>query len=141
MKNPKDTDTKPSEMFVNALSGFGVGSPDKECEWCGRVHLCVHSKDMNDWDYAGETWEQCCERRHKEEPDNIILHYNCDSVSAHEMNGIMFVIDCPCNGLYRYEQFIWNHKDTIRNYLKDRIDFEYRIAEEQLTINKLKGIS
>ena len=143
MKKPKDTDTKPSDMFINALSGYGVGSPDKECEWCGREHLCVDSRDMNDWnkdDPDGETWAECCERRYKEDPDNIVLHYGYDSVSAHEMNGIMFVIDCPCNGLYRYEQFIWNHKDTIRNYLKDRIDFEFRIAQEQLTINKLKGI-
>lgn len=144
MKNPKDTDTKPSEMFINSLAEGGVGSPDKECDWCGREHLCVDSRDMLDWpckDNDYETWADSCERRHKENPDTVVLHYGYDCVEAQEMNGMMFVIGCPCNGLYRYEQFIWNHRNTIRNYLKVRIEQEHRWAEEQLTLNKLAGIS
>jgi hypothetical protein len=145
-KNPKDSDKKPSDMFVNALSGFGVGSDNIECGWCGREHLCPDT-DYNHYDddecSAEESkfrYRQYCEEEQKKHPDKIVLHYDCDSISGQEMNGIMFVIDCPCNGLYRYEAFIWENKDTIRNYLKVRIEQEHQWAEEQLTLNKLAGI-
>jgi len=146
MKNPKDSDTKPSDMFINALSGYGVGSDNLECGWCGREHLWPDS-DYNHYDDDECTAEESkiryrayCEEEQKKNPDGIVLHYDCDGISAQEMNGIMFVLDCPCNGLYRYERFIWDHKDTIRNYLKVRIEQEHQWAEEQLTLNKLAGI-
>lgn len=140
--NPKDSNLSPSEMFLDSLSGYGIGSPDIECAWCGREHLCVNSRFMDDWDHDNsESWEDLCISRHKENPENVVLHYDCDSVSAHEMNNIMFVVGCPCNGLQRYEQFIWDHRQTIRNYLKVRIEQEHAWAEQELTLNKLAGIS
>jgi len=147
MTNPKDTKEKPSDMFIDSLSGFGVGSDNLECGWCGREHLCPDT-DYNHYDddecSAEESkfrYRQYCEEEHKKRPDEVVLHYEVDGINAREMNGIMFVLDCPCNGLYRYENFIWTHKDTIRNYLKVRIETEHRWAEEQLTLNKLAGIS
>lgn len=145
-KNPRDSDTKPSDMFINALSGYGVGSDNLECGWCGRTHLCPDT-DYNHYDddecSAEESmfrYRQYCEEEFKKYPDKIVLHYDVDCISAQEMNGIMFVLDCPCNGLYRYENFIWEQKDTIRKYLKVRIEQEYEWAEQQLTLNKLAGI-
>lgn len=146
MKNPKDSDKKPSDMFINALSGYGVGSDNLECGWCGREHLCPDT-DYNHYDddecSAEESmfrYRQYCEEEYKKRPNEVVLHYDVDGISAQEMNGIMFVLGCPCNGLYRYEQFIWENKDTIRNYLKVRIEQEYEWAEQQLTLNKLAGI-
>jgi len=146
MKNPKDSDKAPSEMFMNALSGYGVGSDSLECGWCGRAHLCPDT-DYNHYDddecSAEESkirYKEYCEAEHTKNPGNVVLHYDCDGISAQEMNGIMFVLDCPCNGLHRYEAFIWENKDTIRKYLKVRIEQEHRWAEEQLTLNKLAGI-
>lgn len=146
-KEYRKDDEKPSDMFINALSGFGIGSNDIECGWCGRQHFCPDT-DYSHYDDDECTLEESrdryrayCEEERKKNPEGIVLHYDCDSVSAQELNGIHFVIDCPCNGLTRYEKFIWAEKNTIRKYLKDRIEQEYQWAEEQLTINVLLGIS
>jgi hypothetical protein len=137
-KEYRKDDRKPSDMFINAMSGFGVGSSDITCGWCNRLHLCPDASCYQDEEDG--SWKEYCNEEYAENPEGVILHYDCDSVSAGEMNGIMFVYDCPCNGLSRYETFIWSHKDTIRNYLKSRIEQEHRWAEEQLTLNKLAGI-
>ena len=147
-KEYRKDDKKPSEMFVNAMQGFGVGSDQLECGWCGRMHYCPDTFNDppdydgmdDDYDMRKKKFSEYCEEEKKNDPDGVILHYDCDSVSAGEMNGIMFVYDCPCNGLSRYETFIWENKDTIRNYLKVRIEQEHKWAEEQLTLNKLAGI-
>lgn len=131
----------PSEMFMNSLSGFGIGSPDLECGWCGRLHLCPESESYQQDEGGVEGWKEECLQNYKDNPDGVVLHYGWDSISGREFNGIMFVDDCPCNGLSRYEKFIWAEKDTIRNYLKTRIDYEFDLAQQQLSINKLKGIS
>lgn len=140
-KEYRKDDKAPSDMFVNALSGFGVGSPEITCGWCDRTHLCPESESYQQDEDGGEGWKEECEQQHKEDPEGVILHYDCDYVSGQELNGITFVIGCPCNGLTRYEKFIWNERDTIRKYLKVRIEQEHQWAEEELTKNKLAGIS
>jgi len=140
-KEYRKDDEKPSEMFTNALSGYGVGSPDLTCGWCGREHLCPTSESYTRDEDGGKGWEEDCVRQHKEDPEGVILHWEYDCVSGQELNGIMFVLDCPCNGLTRYEKFIWAERDTIRNYLKVRIEQEHQWAEQELTKNKLAGIS
>ena len=145
-KEYRKDDKKPSDMFVNALSGYGVGSDYIECGWCGREHYCPDTEynHYDDDDCSAEQsmlrYRSFCEEEHSKNPNGVILHYDCDGISAQELNGIMFVIDCPCNGLSRYETFIWENKNTIRNYLKVRIEQEHKWAEEQLTLNKLAGI-
>ncbi len=134
-------DKAPSAMFMRALSGFGVGSPDLTCGWCDRLHLCPTSQSYQQDEDGGKGWEEDCVEQHKENPDGVVLHWEWDSISGHELNGILFVEDCPCNGLTRYETFIWAEKDIIRRYLKDRIQHEFDLAQQQLTINKLMGIS
>jgi len=147
MKEYRRDDKKPSEMFINALSGYGTGSGHLECGWCGREHLCPDT-DYNHYDDDECTAEESkvryrayCEEEFKKNPDGIVLHYDCDLLSGQSLNNIIFVVDCPCNGLTRFEEFIWAEKDTIRKYLKVRIEQEYQWAEEQLTLNKLAGIS
>jgi len=138
MKEYRKDDEKPSEMFINALSGYGIGSSDLTCGWCNRLHLCPDASHYRDEEDG--TWKGYCEEEYQNNPAGVVLHYECDAISAHEINDILFVIDCPCNGLARYETFMWNHKDTFRNYLKVRIEQEHRWAEEQLTLNKLAGV-
>ena len=129
---------KPSDMFVNAMSGHGIGSPDLTCGWCDRLHLCPDASCYRDEEDG--SWREYCNEEKKNNPEGVILHYDCDGISAQEFNGIMFVWGCPCNGLTRYEKFIWNERDTIRNYLKVRIEQEAEWAEQELTKNKLAGI-
>jgi len=138
MKNPKDVDQKPSEMFMEAMSGFGVGSPDLTCGWCNRLHLCPDASCYKDEEDG--SWKEYCEEEKQRNPDNVVLHYDWDAISGHTINNILFVDDCPCNGITRYETFIWGERNIIRTYLKARIEQEYRWAEEELTLNKLAGI-
>ena len=132
---------KPSEMFINAMQGFGVGSDEIECGWCGRYHMAPDNDYDERDDMDRQQYKEYCEEQKKNNPDGVVLHYDCDSISAQEFNGIMFVWGCPCNGLTRYERFIWAERDTIRNYLKVRIEQEHQWAEQELTKNKLAGIS
>ena len=140
-KEYRKDDEKPSDMFVNALSGYGIGSPEVTCGWCDRDHLCPTADTYARDNDGGEGWQYYCEEEYKNNPEGVVLHWDYDSVSAQEINGILFVIDCPCNGLTRYEKFIWAERDTIRNYLKVRIEQEHQWAQQELTKNKLAGIS
>jgi hypothetical protein len=67
------------------------------------------------------------------------LHWDYDSVLSRELNGIKFVIGCPCNGLSRFEKFIWNERNAIREYLSKRINQEYEWAQQEKTKNVLAG--
>lgn len=134
-------------MFVDSLRGAGIGADELTCDHCGRVHMCPDYDPGMDW-YNDEPLEDSqaahrtyCEEVHKNNPSGVILHYDCDSVLGRYLDNVLFVIDCPCNGLYRYENFIWQNKDTIRTYLKSRIDQEYQWAQEELVKNKLSGIA
>jgi hypothetical protein len=73
-------------------------------------------------------------------PDSVLIHYDVDFVAAKNLHGIAFVLECPCNGLSKYEEFIWNNKEEIEAYLKVRTAQEIQWAQEQLSVNKLKGV-
>ena len=131
------TDVKPSEFFIDALNGGGSSSV--YCA-CGRQHYApenlLASSDEDDYK---SMLEDVTEEKRKD-PDGVVIHTDTDFVYAKDIDNRTFVVDCPCNGLRKYEDWIWNNKDVIRDYLKDRIEQEYRWAEEQLTLNKLAGI-
>lgn len=139
-KTYRKDDDPPSEIFVNALYGYGVGSSELTCNWCDRLHLCPESESYLGDDDGGLGWKNYCEEEHKNNPEGVVLHYDCDAVSGQTLNNIQFVLGCPCNGLSRYEKFIWAERDTIRRYLKSRIDSEYEFAQQEKTKNKLAGI-
>lgn len=139
-KKEYKTDPKPpSDLFVRSIQN-GHGSPDMECGWCGRMHLCPTSDSYRQDEDGGKGWEEECVEQHKENPEGVILHWDWDHVMGYALNGINFVEDCPCNGLSRYETFIWAERNTIREYLKKRIDLEYDLAQQEKTKNKLAGI-
>lgn len=146
----KDTDTKPSEMFLDSMSEGGIGSEMMTCEWCDRLHLCpdfIPDLSLYWGDSLGSREKDAhehklyCEDEYKKNPTGVVLHYDCDCVVGRYLNNKLFVLTCPCNGLYRYEEFIWSHRNTIRTYLKERIEQEASWAEQELTLNKLAGIS
>lgn len=135
-----DIDKAPSEMFLDSMQEGGVGSEELICDWCGRLHLCpdYESEYMDEGEQ--ELHKAECERQYKENPDKVVLHYDADCIIGRNLNSKLFVIGCPCNGLTRYEIFIWEHRNTIRNYLSTRIRQEHEWAEQELTRNKLAGI-
>lgn len=138
-KKYKTDERKPSELFMDALDG-GYGSDDMVCDWCRRLHLCPDNEYVERNDMDREQYRQYCMTEKENNPEGVILHYDCDSVMGHTINGIKFVDGCDCNGLSRYEDFIWRERNIIRSYLKKRIELEYNLAEQELTKNKLAGI-
>lgn len=140
-KTYRTDETPPSDMFVDSID-FGIGSAYMECGWCGREHFCPDS-DYDPPDYGTDDdeaeWRKHCEQEFKENPKGVVLHYDTDSIVGKQLNGITFVVGCPCNGLSRFEKFIWNDRVTIRNYLLLRVNQEYQWAKEEKTLNKLAG--
>lgn len=136
------TDPKPpSDMFLDVISGTnGHGSDEMECGWCGRNHMCPDNEYAERNGHDREEYRLYCEEEKKKDPEGVVLHYDCDSVDGCEFNSINFVLSCPCNGLAKYEIFIWAERDIIRKYLKERVDLEYDRALQELTFNKIIGI-
>lgn len=113
-----------------------------ECEWCGRRHFCPEVS----WGWTDEdaedvkNFKEYAESEYERNPEGTVLHYDSDAVSGVLVNGINFVLCCPCNGLRKYEVFIWEHRNMIRKYLKDRIDQETDFALQERSLNKLAGL-
>jgi hypothetical protein len=76
----------------------------------------------------------------KKDPDGIVIEYEDDFIRAHDLDGKTFVEDCPCNGLRKYEDWIWGNREVIREYLRFRAEQEAKWAEQEVLKNKLAGI-
>ncbi len=125
--------TKPSKMFLDALSGGG--SNHMECGFCGREHYCPNSVSE---DY--ESFLQEALKKQQKYPSRVIMHYDVDCVMSKDVGNIAIVLDCPCNGLSFYEDQIWESRHQIKNYIVSRIAQEEQWGKEQKVIDKLKGI-
>lgn len=131
---PTIYDDEPSTFFLNVLSGGG--SSHATCQ-CGKEHFCP---DADYGDIAeDESWTEYCEAEYKNDPENVMLHYGYDSVGTNEIDGKVYVYGCDCYnaGLKRYENWIWNNRKLIRDYLIARSTYEYDIAEQEKTLNLL----
>ena len=129
-------DGKSSEMFWDAQDR-GFGGVYVECQ-CGTQHYAVDSRYRawadTDIEPPAETNEGDFKVQH---------HHDCDSVGHFEFIGRQFVYGCDgCSKhLRKYEDFIWQERDTIRNYLKIRIDQEKKWADQENVLNILAGIT
>lgn len=59
-----------------------------------------------------------------------------------ELEGKTFVQECEecCKKLARYERWIWNHRDEIREYLRIRVEQQLKWAEQEKLLNTIAGI-
>ena len=124
-------------MFVDSLKGGGASSI--YCN-CGRMHYApsnLYDSDDED-DYTDMLNDALAEQ--KKNPDGVVINYEDDFVFAKDIDGKTFVVDCPCNGLTKYENFIWDNRNAIREYLKVRVAQEALWAEQEVVKNKLAGI-
>lgn len=128
--------TPPSDLFVDSLGGGG--SHHMNCGFCGRDHYCPDSDSIYEDDV--EEYQKSARAAYDADNEGVVLHFDYDSVSAKDLNGISFVVDCPCNGLAIYEKFIWADRDAIRQYLGSRIQNELAFYEQERTKNVLAGI-
>lgn len=96
------------------------------------------------WDACsggGSAWITCrCgtdwyDRKLDEDDDPIYYRYV-------ELAGHVFVEDCEgCSReLARYENWIWNNRNEIRDYLKIRVDQQLRWAEQEQLLNRIAGV-
>lgn len=111
----KDTGEKVSDAFRNSLEGGG--GVTVTCSYCDREHVAIDSRDIDDGFIT-----QTCDRvedimkKAKEDPDGWVLEREVDTIHYSVIDGMVFPDDCPCNGLARYERFIWNHRDRWFSY-------------------------
>lgn len=130
------SDGKSSEMFWDAQE-CAYGSCYVECR-CGIQHYAVDSRYRYSWEEDIEIPEETNEGDFK-----VKHHHDCDSVGQYEFIGQTFVYGCDSCSTYlrKYEDFIWRERDTIRNYLKIRIDQEKKWADQEHLKNILAGIT
>lgn len=112
MQYTKNNDSKASQMMWD--SGMGGGGPWVHCS-CGKDHSLTE-EEFEENGYQGFDYV--------------------------DLDGQLFVYDCTgCEQrLLKYEQFIWQNRDTIRRYLKTRIEQEKAWADQEHTLNLLADI-
>jgi len=125
----KPENGKCSEMFWDAQDR-AYGGVYVECR-CRIDHYAVESFYMDEDDPPFPP-----------ESDTVRHHGDCDSIGHFEFIGQTFVYGCDSCSQYlrRYEDFIWAERDTIRNYLKIRIDQEKKWADQEHLRNILAEI-
>jgi hypothetical protein len=135
---PQPTPKPPSEAFEEAFSDH-CGTVSATCELCGRT---LFSSDLKSCGDDGE-WEDCMKGMEKE-PDKFIL-VDYDSVSLGTIGGRQVILGCPCNGLRPYEDFIWEHRKQIANYMERRLEESEKVIaerrEQTAAIKKAGGLS
>ena len=108
-----------SEYFILAFSDSGTICAS--CEFCGRVHF------GGDGDFDEGELESLKTNAEKE-PDKYVDHGD-EWVGLLHLAGRTGVVDCPCNKMDPYEQFIWGHGWKIAEYLRRRSASELKTAE------------
>lgn len=116
-----------SEAFSEAASG--IGGPSINCS-CGIDHVAIH----NDFYTSGDGTLP--------KESKSVVHHDYEFVSSFELNNHVIVRDCEgcMKTAKRYEDFIWEHRDHIREYLKIRIDTEKSWSDQEHMKNILCGI-
>lgn len=116
----------PSDWIEEAVCNSG--SPVQECEHCGRTHYNSSGEHMEE----GEL-EQF-EAKAKISPDEF--HGHDGDVRWGLVMGKYTVIDCPCNFLTRWEKIIWNDRQQIARYLRNRSATQMEKAKQDLEISE-----
>ena len=127
----RPNDKEASDMFKDSASDR-CGSGYTWCQ-CNIDHYCPQSQYFDDHEPGSMP----------EASNTVMHHYDCDSVGSLTLDGRTYVDECPgCSlALKRYEDWIWNNRNHIRDYLKLRVDQEKRWAEYEHTKNILTGIT
>lgn len=120
-----------TEAFRNSLEGGG--GVVVTCSYCDREHVAIDSRDIQDGFIT-----QICETVAKirsdamAAPDDWVLVEDVDTIHYVYLDGMVFPDDCPCNGLARYEKFVWEHRDRWFSYYAIR---KLQLIEELNTLD------
>ena len=113
-KIAKVSKEEPSEAFEDVFSSH-AGTIAATCELCGRF---LYTEEVLRDGEEGEFEKY--EALRKRNPDKYIL-MDYDSVSLAEIDHQQVVLGCPCNGLRRYEDFVWRERRGIAEYMQQRL--------------------
>ena len=93
-------------------------SPGMRCEFCGRIHFGVDD----------EEYDELSEKQDKE-PDKYVGHHDVNGIAWGYIDAKIYVWNCPCDSAHKYEQWIWNNRKLICEYLKRRTTEALKQAE------------
>jgi len=115
---------EPSEMMEDAFRD-GIGTTDATCELCGR-HVFGGYGTIG----FGPDELEGLQAKAAQDPDKYV-EVQANGVSLGHIDGKQFVIGCPCNRLRRFEDWIWNHRRPIMDYIKARIAELLKAAQKE----------
>ena len=110
-----------TEDFIRAFDS-GIGTCRAICE-CGIVHF-DEVQQHYDWE-EGELEE--LQEFAKYNPEAYVAHDH--SIGFIEIDNKQVVIDCSCNTVDKYEDFILNHVVQIAEYLNRRAKYMRQTAD------------
>ena len=110
----KITYEPPSQTFSDLLCQMHATHAD--CNFCNRVHFA----DPNPESSCASDEILAFRVQATEQPEKYHRHELCDGIAFGEIDGRNFVYGCPCNTVSRYENFIWEHRKFILEYLGKR---------------------
>ncbi|KKL61563.1 hypothetical protein LCGC14_2194060 [marine sediment metagenome] len=119
---PVHSKKAPSLQFEEAFVAAST-STTIVCQLCGRTH-CGEERD-EDVDVEGI--------------EGLVVQER--GWAAHGViDGKQFGEGCPCNGLRKYEDFIWKHRYQIIKYLKGRLqEMQEEVEREAALIGSLES--
>jgi len=120
-----------TEDFEDAVRH--AGSLVVTCELCDRTHFATMEEGTFD---RGELED--LRAKAAKEPDKYIEDPSYDSISWGTLDGRQAVIGCPCNGMAKYEDFIWKNRYVIAKYLKRKSERLSKSAADNA--NDMKAI-
>lgn len=121
----KHTDQAPSDRFTELV--HSGGTPVADCDLCGRTHYTGSGQYMEEGELDKLRAATAADPEHYVETSD-------DSVSIGQIDGRQSVWGCPCNGLTRYESFIWHHRHLIVDYLEARANAAALAAGEDAAL-------
>lgn len=113
-----------SAAFKGAVEGGGDTAVT--CSWCEREHIAIDSSNngesedcdpAKDYIFAYDMMKPDVIKMALSDPDTYILVEDVDFIHYAEIDGTVIPDDCPCNGLGRFETFIWGEIGMIKRYL------------------------
>lgn len=123
----------PSEEFLESLRHSG--SLVISCEFCDRTYFATWAE--SDYDEEEELVE--LREQAKKEPDKYVEWGDVSSISWGTLDDKQYVLDCPCNGARKWEEWILRHRWTIAEYFKSRA---MKLKEEaEREVNLSEGLS
>lgn len=104
-----------SELSIEFIRAFTMGGTcSAVCTLCGKQHFTTEESDFEDGEY-----ERLLAKL-DEEPDKYMQH-DVTSLCLITIGGEQIIADCDCGKAKRYEDFVWDNRMQIIDYLKVKI--------------------